>query len=107
LTIVTFIDTPDASTGIVHDPFDPSTAIVCVSRGPSGVDRPPTVAGAGRVSITRQGVIGTNTERTPPVIDADAGIKDPQATDAATALVTMSARLRSDLDIDIRALPRQ
>src|SRR5688500_10410774 len=57
--IATFITRPTASAGVVQLPFVPRTVTASVSFGPRGVARVPTLSDAGRVSISRHGMIGT------------------------------------------------
>ncbi|MGB8860561.1 MAG: hypothetical protein WCC60_14975 [Ilumatobacteraceae bacterium] len=79
---MTFIDTPVAEVGIVQLPLLPHTNGAYVSPAAIGDERGPTAAPV-RVSIRRHGVIGTNTELTPPV-EADDVNTPPVATDSAT-----------------------
>ena len=83
----------------------PSTLMVCVSCADNGVDREPTLSGAGRVSMTRHGVMGTYTERSPESSDADADINEPHKTDDTTAVASNDARPRKDRTVDIGGLP--
>jgi hypothetical protein len=93
-TAVTFITTPVASAGTLQLPLAPMTVIVWVSWAPRGAAREPTVSGAGRVSITRQGVIGTNTARSPELIVAEAIPKPPAPNETATAAPIAAQRAR-------------
>src|SRR5262245_58906052 len=58
-TTVMLAVTAVAVVGMVHCPFEPRTANTVVSSGPNGPDLGPTSV-AGRVSISRHGVIDTN-----------------------------------------------
>ena len=69
-TMVTFDTMLSAVDGIEQLPFDPWTVKVAVS-APSGVARPPTVVGAGRVSTNRHGTIDTSTALSPVSIAGD------------------------------------
>jgi hypothetical protein len=68
--------------------------MVCVSPAPIGVLRGPTFNGNGLVSISRHGVIGTNTARSPEPIDADADISPPEPTVTATTAPIAAHRAR-------------
>ena len=61
---VTFIVTPVAMEGMVQLPLVPHTAATSVSSPCSGVARGPTLSEPGRVSTSRQAVIGTNDDIT-------------------------------------------
>jgi hypothetical protein len=54
-----------AEPGMVQSPFVPVTWNVTVWFAPIGVERVPTVSGAGRVSSSRHAVIGTSTLEVP------------------------------------------
>jgi hypothetical protein len=111
--MVTFIVTAVASDGMVQLPLVPVICTVCTPVGPIGVERGPMVSGAGRVSVTRHGVIGTNTDVTPD--DAAALTTAPMASAAirtptvnverdlrtsAVPTVSRPRRLRHDGDLD-------
>ena len=65
-TAVTFIATAVAEPGIEQLPLAPCTRSRSSPPGPTGVATSPTVSGAGRVSTSRQGGIGTRTDGCPP-----------------------------------------
>jgi hypothetical protein len=90
--IVTFDAIETAPDGIVQLPFDPWTANVVTSPGPSGVARAPTVAGAGRVSTSRHGVIGTSTGLGSELIVARTTPRPPAPNVTASAAPTAAQR---------------
>src|SRR5215218_1725889 len=62
LTAVTLAAMPVAVAGIVQLPLVPHTEAVNVLSAAIGVERPPTLSGAGRVSSRRHGTIDTSAE---------------------------------------------
>ena len=84
---VTFNETARAVVGISQFPLAPHTLMTYVSAGPSGVARGPTLSEVFRMSIKRQGTIGTNPSC--PVAPAPEAICTPPpkvpATSAAIA----------------------
>jgi hypothetical protein len=65
-TAVTFMATAVAVDGMTQLPFVPCTRCVNTPPAGSGVETLPTVSGAGRVSRSRHGAIGTNDDAVPP-----------------------------------------
>jgi hypothetical protein len=94
-TTVTLATTAVALTGIEQLPLAPRTVKVCVSPGPSGVERVPTVDPA-RVSANRHGVIGTYTDESPELSEAFTSPNPPAPNDTATAAPIAAHRIRYD-----------
>jgi hypothetical protein len=94
LITATFITKPTASFGMVHFPLVPRTLIAYASFTPIGVERGPTLSVPARVSITRHGVIGTYTARSPEPIEAEVVIRPPAPKLTATAAPMAAHRLR-------------
>jgi hypothetical protein len=104
--IVTFIDTAVAPVGIVQLPFAPHTVATNVSLAPTGVDLGPAVSGAGRVSIKRHGVIGTNDDA-PGEPDADDVNTPPAPTTIANDAPNATQRDRDPTERIMTDLPAQ
>jgi hypothetical protein len=91
-----------ASVGISQCPLEPVTCWVYDSSAPIGVDREPTVTGAGRVSKSLHGSIATNTALVPPEIAALAlGRTTPAPMTTATAAPTADHLVRCNIPVSL------
>ena len=96
-TAVTLVASPTASAGIVQFPFVPRAATVLVSVAPNEANGP-TRLGNARVSINRQGVIGTNVvSLSPGAASARHAWKTKTVTSATASPVANTTRLRSEI----------